>query len=35
MLVVDKEGKIVSKHSGYVPGDENRLGEELKKLIEK
>ena len=35
MLVVDKDGKIVSKHSGYVPGDENRLGEELRKLIEK
>jgi len=35
MLIVDKDGEIVSKHSGYTPGDENRLGEELKKLIEK
>ncbi|MBO4441239.1 TlpA family protein disulfide reductase [bacterium] len=35
MIVVSKDGEIVSKHSGYTPGDENRLGEELKKLIEK
>lgn len=28
-LVLDKEGKIISRHAGYVPGDEELLYEEI------
>jgi cytochrome c biogenesis protein CcmG/thiol:disulfide interchange protein DsbE len=30
--VVDKEGKIVYSHNGYLPGDEKKLEEKLKEL---
>lgn len=33
MLVVDKNGKIVSRHSGYNQGDEEALKKELKELL--
>jgi cytochrome c biogenesis protein CcmG, thiol:disulfide interchange protein DsbE len=31
-MLVDKDGKIVYTHSGYRPGDEKHLGEEIKKM---
>lgn len=31
-FIVNKEGKIVYSHNNYVPGDEEKLIEELKKL---
>jgi len=34
-FVVDKDGKIVYTHSGYVPGDEYELEEQLKKIAGK
>ncbi len=33
MVVVDKNGVIVSRHSGYNPGDENALRKELEELL--
>ncbi|MBO4712119.1 TlpA family protein disulfide reductase [bacterium] len=33
MLVVDKNGMIVARHSGYTPGDEESLKRELKELV--
>ncbi|MEL7148475.1 MAG: TlpA disulfide reductase family protein [Bacteroidota bacterium] len=34
-IVVDKNGKIVREHSGYLPGDEYELYDELVELQEK
>lgn len=34
-LVVDKEGKIVYTHSGYLPGDEYELEDKLKEIAGK
>ncbi|MBP5405790.1 TlpA family protein disulfide reductase [bacterium] len=34
MIVVDKNGTVVSRHSGYNPGDEMKLVVELKELIQ-
>jgi peroxiredoxin len=31
-LIVDGDGKIVYKHSGYVDGEEEELLEEIKKI---
>lgn len=33
MMVVDKNGVIVSRHSGYNPGDEEALKRELEELV--
>lgn len=33
-LIVDGDGKIVYKHSGYVDGEEDELFEEVKKIVE-
>ena len=33
VVVVDGNGNIVSKHSGYTDGAENELIEEVRKLI--
>ena len=33
MMVVDKNGVIVSRHSGYNPGDEEALKRELEELL--
>lgn len=33
-ILIDKNGKIVYKHTGYLPGDEVRLREEIKKALE-
>ena len=33
MIVVDKNGVVVSRHSGYNPGDEEGLKRELKELV--
>ena len=35
MVVVDKDGEIVSRHSGYNPGDETKLVAELKELLQR
>ena len=35
MIVVDKNGVIVSRHSGYNPGDETKLAAELKELLQR
>ena len=35
MVVVDKDGEIVSRHSGYNPGDETKLAEELRELVQR
>ena len=32
MIVLDKNGKIVYEHNGYLPGDEFALEEKIKKL---
>lgn len=32
VFLVDGKGEIVSVHTGYAPGDENKLYEEIKKL---
>lgn len=32
-ILIDKNGKIISAHSGYKPGDENILEDEMKELI--
>jgi len=32
-FLIDQEGNIVYKHSGYNPGDEEELEDEMKKLI--
>lgn len=34
-LLLDKNGNIVSQHSGYVPGDENELESKIKELAGK
>jgi thiol-disulfide isomerase/thioredoxin len=34
LLLINKEGKIVFKHTGYNPGDERKLEEEILKLLE-
>jgi cytochrome c biogenesis protein CcmG, thiol:disulfide interchange protein DsbE len=34
-FLVDGSGKVVYKHTGYAPGDENELHEELTKLSKK
>ncbi len=34
-FIIDKSGKIVWTHSGYVPGDEDELEEEIAKLAKK
>lgn len=33
MIVVDKNGVVVSRHSGYNPGDEEALKRELEELV--
>ena len=33
MVIVDMNGNIVSRHSGYNPGDETKLVEELRELV--
>lgn len=33
MMVVDKNGVVVSRHSGYTPGDEEALKRELEELV--
>lgn len=33
MMVVDKNGTVVSRHSGYNPGDEEALKRELEELL--
>ncbi len=33
-MVMDKEGKVIWTHTGYMPGDERELEKELKKLID-
>jgi len=33
-FLLDKEGKIVYTHTGYVEGDEYALEDEIKKLVE-
>ncbi len=33
MVVVDKDGTVVSRHSGYTPGDEAALRKELEELL--
>lgn len=33
-LIVDGDGKIVYKHSGYVDGEEEELFEQVKKIVE-
>ena len=35
MIVVDKNGEIVSRHSGYNPGDETKLADELRELVQR
>jgi len=32
-ILIDKDGKITYKHTGYLPGDEIKLEEELNKLL--
>lgn len=32
-ILLDKNGKTVTVHTGYEPGDENRIEEEIKKLL--
>lgn len=34
-IIVDKSGNIVSRHSGYKPGDEESLKKELTELLKK
>lgn len=34
-FIIDQKGEIVYSHSGYVPGDEYELEDEIKKLSEK
>lgn len=33
LFIINKQGKIVYHHSGYQPGDEKKVEEELKKLV--
>ena len=33
-ILVDQEGKIVYRHTGYVEGDEYNLEDEIKKISE-
>ena len=33
LILVDKDGNIVSKHTGYNPGDEIKLEKEIKELL--
>ena len=33
LMVVDKNGMVLSRHSGYTPGDEEGLKQELKALV--
>ncbi|MCK5807611.1 TlpA family protein disulfide reductase [bacterium] len=32
-MLIDKNGKIVATHTGYEPGDEKRIEEEIQKLL--
>ncbi|MDD3502210.1 MAG: TlpA family protein disulfide reductase, partial [Candidatus Cloacimonetes bacterium] len=32
-FVINQEGEITFHHNGYIPGDEDKLEEELKKLL--
>ncbi len=34
LMVVDKNGTIIAEHSGYEPGDEERLARELEELAQ-
>lgn len=33
LMVIDRNGTVVSRHSGYTPGDEEALKHELKELL--
>ena len=33
-VLIDKQGRIVSIHEGYNPGDENDLAEEVRKMLD-
>jgi len=32
-FLIDKDGKVISQHNSYAPGDEEKLFEEIKKLV--
>lgn len=33
-LLVDRDGKLVAKHTGFIPGDEKKLEDEIRSIVE-